>query len=172
MTSLDSSAAAATPSRHERRTGRVLVGVQLGLAAALLALPHRTDWPVPPVLDRLSRVGAALGLLVMGLGGGTLGRGLTAAPAPNERARLRTGGMYRLVRHPIYAGLLLAAGALTVRSGSVHRLAVWAALTGLLTGKARFEETLLTRRFPGYPAYAEVTPRFLPGARVLSSVVR
>jgi protein-S-isoprenylcysteine O-methyltransferase Ste14 len=35
-------------------------------------------------------------------------------------------------------------------------------LLGLLTAKARWEEELLRRRYPGYDDYAARTPRFLP----------
>lgn len=86
----------------------------------------------------------------------------TATPLPNAHARLRTTGLYRFVRHPIYSGLLLAATAFTVGTGSVTRVVVLVLLVLLLTVKARWEEPRLSRRFEGHAAYASRTPRFVP----------
>ncbi|WP_448631027.1 methyltransferase family protein [Cellulomonas soli] len=98
----------------------------------------------------------------MVLAGTALGRGLTAVPLPNRHAVLRTGGLYRLVRHPIYSGLLLAAGAFAVWSGGVPRAAAFVGLVLLLHVKARWEEARLAQAFSGYRAYAARTPRFVP----------
>ena len=149
-------------SPAETRTARLLVVAQFALIGLLVVLPGRDDWPVPPWLAVTCAVGAVVGVVGMVLGGTALGRGLTAVPLPNEHAQLRTGGLYRIVRHPIYTGLLLTMGSLTVASGSVPRLVAFAVLLGLITGKARWEEGHLARRFAGYPAYAARTPRFVP----------
>jgi protein-S-isoprenylcysteine O-methyltransferase Ste14 len=98
----------------------------------------------------------------MVLGATGLGRGLTATPLPNTHAQLRTGGLYRFVRHPIYSRLLLEMASITVTAGSGFRLLTLGTLTLLLTVKARWEETRLTQRFAGYFDYAARTRRFLP----------
>lgn len=138
---------------------------QLVLLALLVLLPGGDAWPVLAWLRVLSAAGVVVGLVVMVLAGTALGRGLTAVPLPNRHAVLRTGGLYRAVRHPIYTGLLLAAGSFTASSGSVLRLVAFAGLVGLLVGKARWEEERLARAFPGYEEYAARTPRFVPGWR-------
>lgn len=149
----------------DRTTARLLVAGQFVLLALLVAAPHRTDWPVPPAV----RVGADLvglsGLALAGVAAGTLGRGLTPLPLPNQHARLRTRGLYRHVRHPIYSGLLLFGAAHTAGSGSIHQVGILAALTGLLSGKARWEEARLRAQFPDYTGYALTTPRFVPRLR-------
>jgi protein-S-isoprenylcysteine O-methyltransferase Ste14 len=86
-------------------------------------------------------------------------------PLPNQHARLRTRGLYRHVRHPIYSGLLLFGAAHTAGSGSIHQVGVLALLTGLLSGKARWEEARLRPEFPGYTEYALTTPKFIPRLR-------
>lgn len=146
-------------------TSRALVTAQFVLLVALVLVPRGGGWVVPLWLRGLAGVAGVLGVVVMLVGGTALGRGLTAAPLPNAHAQLRTGGLYRFVRHPIYSGLLLMAGAIAVVSGSVARLVVFAALVGLINVKARWEERQLMRRFPDYAAYAARTPRFLPGTR-------
>ncbi len=146
-------------------TSRALVTAQFVLLIALVLVPRGGGWVSPIWLRVLAGVAGVAGIVIMLLGGTSLGRGLTAAPLPNGHAQLRTGGLYRWVRHPIYSGLLLMAGAIVVVSGSVTRLLVFAALVALINVKARWEERHLMRRFPGYAAYAARTPRFVPGAR-------
>ncbi len=158
-------AVAAEPSQAESRTALGLVAAQFVLIGVLVLLPGRDDWPVPSLLRTSCLVGAALGVVVMLLAGTALGRGLTAVPLPNRHAVLRTGGLYRAVRHPIYTGLLLTSGSFMVASASLPRLAAYVALLVLLTVKARWEEVRLTRRFAAYPHYAARTPRFVPGLR-------
>jgi protein-S-isoprenylcysteine O-methyltransferase Ste14 len=103
---------------------------------------------------------AGIALMIIGATG--LGRGLTATPLPNAHAQLRTGGLYRFVRHPIYSGLLLTMASVTAASGSGLRLLTLGALFVLLTVKARWEERRLSQRFEGYAQYAARTPRFVP----------
>lgn len=144
------------------RTARLLVAGQFALIGILVLLPRRHDWPVPTTLTVALRAATVVGVALMGIGATGLGRGLTATPLPNTHAQLRTGGLYRFVRHPIYSGLLLTMASLTAASGSGLRLLTLGALFVLLSVKARWEEKRLSQRFEGYAEYAARTPRFLP----------
>lgn len=152
----------------ERREALILVVAQLVLLAVIAALPRRTHWPVPQLLGRAGYLGIAAGGCLAAAGAASLDRGLTASPLPNDRAQLRTGGLYRWVRHPIYSGLLIGAAARALTSGNRWALLTLMALAGLLTGKARFEERHLRARFSGYEEYAARTPRFIPQFRPAS----
>jgi protein-S-isoprenylcysteine O-methyltransferase Ste14 len=145
----------------DRATARLLVAAQFVLLVLLVVVPRRGGWPVPVALAVGCGVLVAVGLVLMVVAGTALGRGLTATPLPNVHAQLRTGGLYRYARHPIYSGLLLAAVAFTVGTGSVSRLVVLVLLVLLLNVKARWEEIRLAQRFAGYAAYAARTPRFI-----------
>ena len=151
-----------TFSVGEVRTARMLVAAQFVLLGLIALLPGGWGWPVPAWLRLLGLLGVLAGVVVMLLGGTALGRGLTAVPIPNEHAQLRTGGLYRVVRHPIYTGLLLASGSYVVATGSGWRALAFVGLVVLLTAKARWEEVRLARRFAAYPEYAARTPRFVP----------
>jgi len=151
-----------SPASGDVRTARLMVVGQFVLIGVLVLLPSRDDWPVPTALTVACTAATLLGLAVMVLGATGLGRGLTATPLPNAHAQLRTGGLYRYARHPIYSGLMLMMASITTASGSGLRLLTLAALVLLLNVKARWEETRLTQRFEGYADYAAQTPRFVP----------
>jgi protein-S-isoprenylcysteine O-methyltransferase Ste14 len=156
------------PAPGDVWTARLLVAGQFVLIGALVLLPYRHDWVVPTALTVACGAATVLGLAVMVIGATGLGRGLTATPLPNAHAQLRTGGLYRYVRHPIYSGLMLMMASITVAAGSGLRLLALAALVLLLNVKARWEETRLAQRFEGYADYAAHTPRFVP-SRLRSS---
>lgn len=99
----------------------------------------------------------------MAFAAAALRRGLTAAPLPNAHARLRTSGLYRYVRHPIYTGLLLFTASQVVSSRSVPASAAGIGLLLLINVKARWEEQRLEDRFEEYSDYARATPRFVLG---------
>ena len=156
---------------RSRALGWLLVAVQFVLLAILVLGPSDRTWSVPPAL-RL------VGTMVQWIGGGviviaawSLGRAARVHPEPTAQASLRTDGLYRFVRHPIYTGVLLVACGTAATAGTVFDLIVAGALIALLSIKARFEERLLGRRFPAYAVYAKATPRFLPrpGRRVQQS---
>jgi protein-S-isoprenylcysteine O-methyltransferase Ste14 len=139
------------------------------------------EWLLPPALIafRVGEIGAGwLALrvagLALGLGGAVLlvwasarlGRFLAHEAAVREDHALVTGGPYRLVRHPIYAGylaLLLGSG---VASLNACLLLLWpVSLLGILI-QAASEEQLLRARFGrDYERYAERTGQLVPRFR-------
>lgn len=149
----------------DQTRGWLLVTGQLALLAALVFTPTAHDWQVPGVVRGVGTAGRVLGAAAIVAGAVQLGRAARVHPAPASSAVLRTTGLYRHVRHPIYTGVLMLAAAIAATAGTVIHLGMWGALLVLLTVKARFEERLLTETFPTYPAYAQTTGRFLPHLR-------
>ena len=85
-------------------------------------------------------------------------RHITALPAPVTGAPLVEVGSYRLARHPIYGGLVLAAIGLALARGSAAGLAASAVLAGFMLLKARHEAA-----YPGYACYkTRVRRRLIP----------
>lgn len=91
-----------------------------------------------------------------------LGRNLTAYPKPLDDGQLVTTGIYAIVRHPIYTGLLAACVGVVIISQSSICGACVVALILLLDQKANREEGFLSARFPDYPAYRTHTRKFIP----------
>lgn len=134
--------------------------------AAVLFFPKGTLWTTPAWLRVASVAVEWAGLVLVGVGLVNLGRSLTALPTPVERGELKTGGLYRFVRHPVYTGNMAFALGIALRSGSLAVVGAGVGLTVWLAVKARWEERRLQARYPGYAAYAARTPRFIPGRPV------
>jgi protein-S-isoprenylcysteine O-methyltransferase Ste14 len=143
----------------------VIVIVQAALLVLFFTAPGGHDWPVPRWLAVIGSGVEVAGTALLVVAAVNLGRSLTPLPTPAARATLKTDGLYRFVRHPIYTAVLTLLFGATVRSGSAVRLGLAAALLGLFAGKARWEEAMLRRRYEGYDDYAARTPRFLPRPR-------
>lgn len=144
----------------DRLRGSLLVAAQFALLAVLV--PTGTTWAVPDVARLAGTVGRTTGAALIVLGGIRLGAAASVHPAPTTEARLRTDGAYRYARHPIYTGVLVLGAAIALTARSPSHLVAWAALPGVLSLRSRFEDGLLTERFPDYPAYMPQTRRFVP----------
>jgi protein-S-isoprenylcysteine O-methyltransferase Ste14 len=113
------------------------------------------------------RVGIGLVLFALGLGFAIwarlhIGRNWGTPMTQKDEPELVTSGPYRLVRHPIYSGILAAAAGTAVALNWVWLLAV--ALAGVyFLYSATVEERYLTHRFPDdYPAYRRSTKMLVP----------
>lgn len=147
---------------NRTRTGWLFVAAQALLLITLVALPGDDAWPTPGWLQAIGLVAVVGGVALVAVAALRLGPALTPTPVPTNAGQLTTDGLYRLVRHPIYSGVLAAVVGVTIRSGSIPVLVVGVVTVGFFHVKARWEEEQLTERYPDYPAYAATTPRFLP----------
>lgn len=90
----------------------------------------------------------------------SIGRSIAIVPANRG---IRTGGAYRVVRHPIYAAYALTFVGFVMCEPTLRNAAVGVTTLLLLAVRAVFEERFLMRE-PQYRAYAEgVRWRMLPG---------
>jgi protein-S-isoprenylcysteine O-methyltransferase Ste14 len=106
-------------------------------------------------------IGAWLGIA----GAKHLGSARTAYPHPLPTAPLITDGIYRRVRHPLYAALIWLGIAWSILWSSWLSAGVVVGLAGLLWAKARREERWLGERQPEYAEYARRVPGFWPWPR-------
>jgi protein-S-isoprenylcysteine O-methyltransferase Ste14 len=112
---------------------------------------------------------AGLGLVLFGLGLGLaiwarifIGRNWGTPMSKKEDPELVTNGPYRLVRHPIYSGILLAAAGTAVALN--WRWLVVMILAGVyFIYSAIVEERYLGEQFPStYPSYKRSTKMLVP----------
>jgi protein-S-isoprenylcysteine O-methyltransferase Ste14 len=87
---------------------------------------------------------------------------LSALPRPLETASMVATGPYRYVRHPVYAGLVLAALGVGLFRYSPWTVAAAVALFVILDVKRRREEAWLAERYADYSAYRARTRALIP----------
>ena len=142
--------------------GSALVGAQVACVAAL-AWPGAPRWRLSSLVRVWAGLAVVAGSAVAAAGALRLGRHLSARPAPPGDAVLRTDGAYGVVRHPIYAGLLVASTGWAVHRARPEPLVAVGLLSVVLHVKSGYEERLLRERFgAAYDTYAARVPRLLP----------
>ena len=151
---------------HGRR-GEWYVAVQAVLFLLVAVGPR--IWPglpapaVPyPAVSLLAAVLMAAGLLLVVSGVVWLRSNLSPLPLPRQGATLVRGGPFRIVRHPMYAGAILAGVGWSLYVQGSLTLA-WALLLFVLFDvKSRREELWLDERFPEYDAYRRRVRKLIP----------
>jgi protein-S-isoprenylcysteine O-methyltransferase Ste14 len=91
-----------------------------------------------------------------------LGNNLTPLPFPKDDGVLVESGPYRIVRHPIYCGLLFASLGWGLLVHGWITLCYTAMLLILFDIKSRREERWLMDKFSGYAAYQEKVRKLIP----------
>ncbi|MEM7324275.1 MAG: isoprenylcysteine carboxylmethyltransferase family protein [Actinomycetota bacterium] len=152
-------------STSQATIGWAFVAVQAVLLITLVVLPTGDRWPTPAPVIVFGGMLIGLGLAGMAMAALRLGSSLTPTPVPTDGGMMVTSGLYRFVRHPIYTAVLLIVVGLVIRSASLLTLVVGLATVWFFSTKARWEERRLAERYPDYPTYAAVTPRFVPRFR-------
>jgi protein-S-isoprenylcysteine O-methyltransferase Ste14 len=155
------------PSLGPRGEGWVLMQGVLFVVVGAAGWSLGPDWSGPPRLVGVA-VGIALiagGLALAGRGVVDLGSAMTPVPKPREDARLVDTGVYRVVRHPIYGGVMLVASGWAIARASVVAVAFAGVLAVFLLLKSTREEAWLSQRYPDYAAYRARTRRLIPWPR-------
>jgi protein-S-isoprenylcysteine O-methyltransferase Ste14 len=143
--------------------------VLIGLALLQMhVLPER--WIKEPLRPHSLALDAA-GLAVTVLGAVfaiwarvTLGRNWSSVPQVKAQHELVVNGPYRIVRHPIYTGLILAVAG----TGLALDKGIWLFIVVLIFAsywlKIRVEERLMMETFPEeYPEYRRRVKALIPG---------
>lgn len=88
----------------------------------------------------------------------------SSTSAPTEDHRIVETGPYGLVRHPVYAGLLLAAAATAIERGRIEAVAGVLVLIAGVSLRAKLEERFLRRDLGDdtYAAYRRRVPMLIP----------
>jgi protein-S-isoprenylcysteine O-methyltransferase Ste14 len=102
---------------------------------------------------------ALVGVVLAGDGVFRIRSHITALPAPVAGAPLVEEGSFRLARHPIYGGLVIAAFGFSIARGSIAGIAATVVLAVFFMLKSRHEEVRLEEAYPGYADYRVRVPR-------------
>lgn len=158
-----------SPGEREDRANRWVLAVFLpiGLIGGYLpAWSDRADfWTIDGDATRW------LGVALFAIGGAlrlwpvfVLGRRFSGLVAIQPGHRLVTDGIYGIIRHPSYLGMIVNMLGWALVFRSTLGVLLVALTVAILIGRIRSEETLLRSQFgPEYDAYRARTWRLLPG---------
>jgi len=150
---------------HTSGRGERWFAVQVVLMVAVALSPFVSQIPDDGRLSIVRALGMIIfvaGLALVGVGGLYLGNSLTVFPRPKEDATLQQGGIYALVRHPIYSGVILAALGGSLSALSPLGLLLSFVLIAFFDRKSRREEIWLVEKFPEYVEYRKRVKRLIP----------
>ena len=155
---------------RESPAQRLRYSILLIAAYFLLIRGHRLPYPlsarVIPHMEVIAWAGA--GLCVAGLGfciwaRVTLGRNWSGAVTLKEEHELIERGPYRLVRHPIYTGLIAMCMATAIVLGHVGGIIGLVLVFISFWIKLSDEERVMLKQFPDqYAAYQQRVKRIIP----------
>jgi protein-S-isoprenylcysteine O-methyltransferase Ste14 len=137
--------------------------IQLALFVLILASSRIGLWVFPAWLRVLGGVLLVIGGIAGTLGIFALGRNLSPFPKPIEGGSLVTNGVYGIVRHPIYTGLILGTLGWGLLMSSVLGVILAVVLFLFFDRKSRHEEAWLLETYPGYAEYRDRVKKLLPG---------
>jgi protein-S-isoprenylcysteine O-methyltransferase Ste14 len=133
--------------------GQVMAFIVL---AIVFAVTPRDDFGLPVVVMGWVLVGA--GGLLAADAVVRIRRHLTPYPAPLDGAPLLRGGAYGVVRHPLYAALILEVFGFGLAFGSTWTSVATFGLAGFFAAKLTHEERLLLKAHPDYAVYQRRVP--------------
>jgi protein-S-isoprenylcysteine O-methyltransferase Ste14 len=153
--------------RRGMAAGAALFGIMLAAVAflvprpadvqALLLLRVESDW-----MAVAGAILATVGAIVAFAARAVIGRNWGIPATRQTDTELVTGGPYKVIRHPIYSGILLMMVGTAIGLAPVLWLAT-VAVAVYFIASARAEEAYMARRFPDlYPGYRARTKMLIP----------
>lgn len=151
----------------ERGEYLVLLQGVLLIGFVLLPVYRATEWDMNLPMLLYVRWGSAITLLLIAStfivkGLLDLGKNLTPLPYPKQDGQLVQSGIYSLVRHPLYSGLIIAAFSWGIFQLSLSHLIATAILFVFFDVKSQKEETWLTEKYPEYSEYQQRVKKLIP----------
>ena len=157
--------------RRQSRASRFRHSLIFALGALLLLLPTRFQVGVlharfVPRAPAIAAIGLALtvaGVAVAIWARLYLGSNWSGRVTIKEGHELVRSGPYRVVRHPIYAGMLLALAGVAIGIGEVHALIGVAVMAAAFRVKSRLEEKFMREQFgEKYERYQNEVTALIP----------
>jgi protein-S-isoprenylcysteine O-methyltransferase Ste14 len=136
--------------------------IQVVLLGAIVVIPPDLLPRLPESLWIIGLVVGVAGFLLVSLGALFLGTNLTMFPSPKEDGELTQRGVYGLVRHPMYSGVLLCALGWSLVRASLPSLICTLVLGIFFDRKATREEAWLAAKYPDYADYRRRVRKLIP----------
>ena len=141
---------------------QAFLGAVLILAPFILPTPVAWSQAVRIIVLVLGITLGAIAIILAGGGISALGNNLRAVPRPKVNGQLIRTGVYAVVRHPIYSGIIIGALAWALITHSLAALLMAAVLFAFFDQKSRREEVWLAEQYADYPAYRLRVHKLIP----------
>jgi protein-S-isoprenylcysteine O-methyltransferase Ste14 len=142
--------------------GRIIVVAGLTLSALDIAV-LRHERVIPTTFESPGYAMFLAGLGLYGAARLTLGRFYSETVRIKPEHKLITNGPYRMIRHPMYLGVILFSLSIPMILGSLYGFVTILALIPLLLHRIRIEEKALLAKFgQEYLEYAHKTKKLIP----------
>ncbi|MEO8514501.1 MAG: isoprenylcysteine carboxylmethyltransferase family protein [Ignavibacteria bacterium] len=150
----------------DKSKGWVLVVIQFTLLLIVLfSSAYEFKYINRPLMPVVHYIGVTLILI------GTLffvvillnfGQRMSPNPVPRDNSLLKTGGVYKFVRHPMYFTVLVLMLGLILYFQAFYSI-IWLVIAFIfLVYKSSIEERYLLKKFPEYERYRIATKRIIP----------
>lgn len=154
------------PTAEQGMAQKIIISLSLGGCLVVLVfcgLDHRFGWsPVPVPFVVVGDVLVALGLLIDLFVFRENSYGASTIETFADQ-KVTSTGLYAIVRHPMYMGVLVMMIGVPIALGSWWGLVILALIFPVLAWRILDEEKLLTNDLPGYEAYVQkVRYRLVP----------
>lgn len=154
------------PPDHRRDRHSYIYAIAMVPAAILTFWPQTAIWPLNHPLYQSDAIGLILvfaGAAFAGLARLALGANWSSRARIRAQHTLSTSGPYRIVRHPIYSGLLLLYLGTAIILGQARGYIAFVIVFVTWLFKSRTEDRLLAERFgPDFTAYRRRTKALVP----------
>ncbi|MEM8531691.1 MAG: isoprenylcysteine carboxylmethyltransferase family protein [Chloroflexota bacterium] len=136
----------------------------VAIAVAPRSIPALPVWPegLQVIATPIGVVALLVGMVLAGGGVFSLGNNLSPFPRPKDDSELVEHGVYRMVRHPIYSGVLFLAFGWSLLQASTATLLFTIVLGIFFDRKSAREEVWLAQKFTAYQNYQTRVRKLIP----------
>jgi len=147
---------------RRKKKDLIFVGIQLSLFAGYIFIPALFNIKANPVIKIVGLALLMSGTVIFLAGLYQLRKSLTPFPSVRSDGRLVTNGIYYLIRHPLYTGIITGLFGYGLHQGHAGKMIVVVLLVVLFHFKSIYEERMLLVAYPDYRQYLRRTGKFLP----------
>jgi protein-S-isoprenylcysteine O-methyltransferase Ste14 len=143
----------------------IWVMITFGFTAGFFLAKHDSWKYVNSIITVFGLLLILMGIIIRWIAIVQLGKSFTVDVAITDKARLKTDGLFRLVRHPSYLGLLLTIIGFSATMNSLISFFIFTIpVTLALLYRIRVEEKVLFQEFgDNYTDYKSKTKKLIPG---------